>query len=57
MQRFHSIHVPHFQHFSARSALVSARDQLNAHGNEITMTLAILFGLFLLWTFWFVVAR
>jgi len=57
MQRFHSIHVPHFQHFSVRSALVSARDQLNAHGIEITMTLAILFGLFMLWTFWFVVAH
>jgi len=57
MQRFHSIHVPHFQHFSARSALVSARDQLNAHGFEIKMTLAILFGLFMLWTFWFVVAH
>ena len=57
MQRFHSIHVPHFRHFSARSALVSARDQLNAHGIEITMTLAILFGLFMLWTFWSVVAH
>jgi hypothetical protein len=57
MQRFHSIHVPGFQHFSARSALVSARDQLNAHGIEITMTLAILFGLFMLWTFWSVVAH
>ncbi len=57
MQRFHSIHVPHFQHFSARSAYVSARDQLNAHGIEITMTFAILFGLFMLWAFWFVVAH
>ena len=57
MQRFHSIHVPHFQHFSARSALVSARDQLNAHGIEITMTLAILFGLVMLWSFWLVVAH
>ena len=58
MQRFRSIHVPHFQHFSARSALVSARDQLNAaHGIEVTMTLAILFGLFMLWTFWSVLAH
>lgn len=56
MQRFYSVHVPRFQHLSARSALVSARDQLNAHGIEITMTLAILFGLLMLWTFWFVVA-
>jgi hypothetical protein len=57
MQRFHSIHVPHFRNFSARSALVSARDKLNVHGIEITMTLAILFGLLMLWTFWFVVAH
>jgi hypothetical protein len=54
MQRLHSIHIPHFQHFSARNVLVSARDQLDAHGMEITMTLAILFGLFMLWTFWIV---
>ena len=57
MQRFHSIHVPHFQHFSARSALVSARDQLNFHGIEITMTLAILLGFLVLWAFWSVVAQ
>jgi hypothetical protein len=57
MQRFHSIHIPHFQHFSARSVLVSARDQLHAHGIETMMTLAMLFGLFLLWIFWFVVAH
>jgi hypothetical protein len=57
MQRFHSIHVPHFQHFSARSALLSARDQLSAHCFEITMTLVVLFGLVMLATFWVVVER
>ena len=57
MQRFHSIHVPHFQHLSARSALVSARDQLKAHSIEITMALAILLGFLVLWAFWSVVAQ
>jgi len=57
MLHFNSIHVPHFQHFSARRALVSARDQLSAHNIEITMTVAILCGLLIAWTFWVVVAR
>jgi hypothetical protein len=57
MLHFDSIHVPHFQHFSARRALVSARDQLSAHKTEITMTVAILCGLLIAWTFWVVVAR
>jgi len=57
MRGTHSIHVPHFQHFSARSALVSARDKLSAHSIEITMTLAILFGVLMLLSFWAVVAR
>jgi len=38
MRHVNSIHIPHFQHFSAR-------DKLGAHSIEITMTLAILFGL------------
>ena len=57
MRGTHSIHVPHFQHFSARSALVSARDKLSAHSIEIAMTLAILFGVLMLLSFWAVVAR
>jgi hypothetical protein len=57
MQRFHSIHVPHFQHFSARTALVSARQMLSDHSIEITMALTILFGVLILLAFWVVVAR
>ena len=57
MRHVNTIHIPHFQHFSARSALASARDKFGAHRIEITMTLAILFGLLVALTFWAVVAR
>jgi len=57
MRGLYSIHVPHFQHFSARGALVSARDKLSAHSIEIAMTFAILFGVLLLFSFWAVIAR
>jgi len=57
MRGLYSIHVPHFQHFSAHRALVSARDKLSAHSIEITMTLAILFGVLIVLSFWAVVAR
>jgi len=57
MRGFHTIHLPHFQHFSARSALVSAREKLSDHSIEITMALTILFGVLMLLTFWTVVAR
>ena len=55
IRRLSSIHVPHFQHLSARSALFS--DKLSAHAMEITMTLVILGGLLMALTFWAVVAR
>jgi hypothetical protein len=57
MRGWHSIHVPHFQHFSPRSTLVSARDRLSAQGIEITATFAILFGVLMLLSFWAAVAR
>ena len=57
MRGLHTIHVPHFQHFSARNALVSAREKLSDHSIEITLALTILFGVFMLLTFWTVVAR
>lgn len=57
MRSLYSIHVPHFQHFSARSAVLSARDKLSAHSIEITMTFAILFGVLILLSFWALVAR
>ena len=57
MRGFHTIHVPHFQDFSARNALVSAREKLSDHSIEITMALTILFGVLMLLTFWAVVAR
>jgi len=57
MQRFHSIHVPHFQHFLARSTLVSAREKLIDHSIEISMALTILFGVLMVLSFWAVVAR
>ena len=57
MRHLNSIHIPHFQHFSARSAFVSARDKFSEHSIEITMTLVILFGLLIALTFWAVVAR
>jgi len=57
MRGFHTIHVPHFQHFSARNALVSAREKLSDHSIEVTMALTALFGVLMLLTFWTVVAR
>jgi hypothetical protein len=57
MQRFHSIHVPHFQHFFARSTLVSAREKLIDHSTEITMAFTILFGVLMVLAFWAVIAR
>ena len=57
MRGLHTIHLPHFQHFSARSALVSARERLSDYSIEITMALTILFGVLMLLTFWTVVAR
>jgi len=57
MRGFHTIHLPHFQHFSARSALVSAHEKLSDYSIEITMALTILFGVLMLLTFWAVVAR
>jgi hypothetical protein len=50
-------HTPQFQHFSAHSAFVSAREKLSEHGIEITMAIAILFGVLIVLTFWAVVAR
>ena len=57
MRDFHTIHLPHFQHFSARGALASARERLSDHSIEITMALTILLGVLMLLTFWAVVAR
>jgi hypothetical protein len=57
MRGFHTIHLPHFQHFSARSVVVSAHEKLSAHSIEITMTFAILLGVLILLSFWAVVAR
>ena len=57
MQRFHSIHVPHIQHFFARSTLVSAREKLIDHSIEITMAVTILFGVLMMLAFWAVAAR
>lgn len=57
MRGLNPIHVPHFQHFSVHSALVSARDKLGAHSIEITITLVTLVGLLIALTFWAVVAR
>jgi hypothetical protein len=57
MRRLSPIHVPHFQHFSVHSALVSARDNLSAHSVEITITLVTVVGLLIALTFWASVAR
>lgn len=57
MQRFHSIHVPHFQHFFARSTFVSAREKLIDHSIQITIALTILCGVLMVLAFWAVVAR
>ena len=57
MRSLYSIHLPHFQHFSAHSALVSVRDKLSAHSIEISLTLVILFGVLIVLSFWAVVAR
>jgi len=56
MPHFSSIHVPHFQHFSVRTVLLSARDQLSEHEIDILMAVAILCALLIAWTFWAVVA-
>jgi hypothetical protein len=57
MRGFHTIHIPHFQNCSARSALVSACEKLIDHGIEVTMALTFLFGVLMLLTFWALVAR
>lgn len=57
MRGFQTIHLPHFQHFSARSAVLSVREKLSNHGIEITMALTILFGVLMVLTFWAVLAR
>ena len=55
MRGFHTIHLPHFQHFSTHSAFVSCREKLSAHSIEIIMALAILCGVLIVLTFWAVV--
>ena len=57
MRGFYTIPLPHFRHFSARSALVSARERLSDYSIEITLALTVLFGVLMLLTFWAVVAR
>ena len=57
MRGFHTIHLPHFQHFPARSSLVSAREKLSDYSIEITMVLTILVGVLMLLTFWAVAVR
>jgi len=57
MRSFHTSHVPHLQHFSAHSALVSAREKLSDHSIEITMAIAILCGVLIALAFWAVIAR
>ena len=57
MRGFHTIHVPHYQHFSARNALVSAREKLSDYNIGITMALTILCGVLMLLAFWVVLAR
>jgi hypothetical protein len=57
MRGLHTIHLPHFQHFLTRSALASAYEKLIDHSIEITMALAILFGVLMVLTFWAVLAR
>ena len=57
MRGFPTIHLPHFQHLSAHSALVSAREKLSDHSIEITLALTVLFGALMVLTFWAVVAR
>ena len=57
MRGFHTIHLPHFQNFSARGALLSACEKLSDHSIEITMAVTFLFGVLMLLTFWVVVAR
>lgn len=57
MRGFHTVHLPHFQNFPARNALVSACEKLMDHSIEITMALTFVFGVLMLLTFWVVVAR
>ena len=53
MRLFNSIHVPHFQHFSPRSAIVWVRAQLSANYGMVMITLAILVGLAIALVYWF----
>jgi hypothetical protein len=57
MRGFHTLHLPHVRHFSAHSALISAREKLSDHSIEIMMAIAILCGVLIVLTFWAVVAR
>jgi hypothetical protein len=57
MRSFHAIHLPHFQHFSAHNALVSAREKLMDHSMEIAMAVTMLIGVLMVLTFWAVVAH
>jgi hypothetical protein len=57
MRGLHTIHLPHFQNLSARSAFVLACEKLSEHSIEITTALTFLFGVLMLLTFWAVVAR
>ncbi len=57
MKGFRTIHLPHFQNLSMHSALLSAREKLADHNIEITITLTVLVGVFMLLTFWAVLAR
>ena len=57
MRGFHTIHLPHFQHSSAHSVLLSALEKLSNHSIEITLSFTILFGVLMVLTFWAVVAR
>jgi len=57
MRGFHTIHLPYFQHFSARSVLLSVHEKLSDHSIEITVALTVLFGVLMVLTFWAVLAR
>lgn len=53
MRGFHTIHLPHFQNFSARNALISAYEKLSDHSIEMAIALIFVFGVL----FWAVIAR
>jgi len=58
MRGFHTIHVPHFQYFSALNAFASVHQKLSDYRIEITgLALMVLFGVLMLLSFWAVVAR